>query len=333
MGIWDYIKNSGEHPESANWALDWVGMMPGKRGSRRVVGDHILTQHDLMKGDFADAAAIGGWPMDDHPPGGFDRSELPPAQQIKTPEVFSIPLRCLYSKNISNLMMAGRNISATHVAFTSTRVMATCAVVGQAAGTAAAMCIENGITPRQLAQNAKLVSAYQQTLLRDDQSIRGVKNTDPKDLARTALVKASGERGEATAAAIVKTGFVRDIPGKEVHHWEGPVGADGAWIELQWEQPQRIRQVQITFDSGFQRELTLTSSDTINRGIVRSAQPETVKDYSVWAGPVKVAEVKGNHQRLRRHQFDAVEASKLRIHITATNGDDYARIFEVRCYA
>jgi len=328
MGIWDYIKNSGEHPESANWALDWVGMMPGKRGSRRVVGDHILTQHDLLKGEFTDAAAIGGWPMDDHPPGGFDRSDLPPAQQIRTPEVFNIPLRCLYSRNVPNLMMAGRNISATHVAFTSTRVMATCAVVGQAAGTAAAMCVENGITPRQLAQNAKLVSTYQQTLLRDDQSIRGAKNADPKDLARSAKVTASS--GDA---AVINNGFVRDIPKQQVHQWSTRVGPDGAWIELQWETPQRIRQVQITFDSGFQRELTLTSSDAINRGIIRAAQPETVKDYSLWAGDTKIAEVKGNHQRLRRHQVDAPETSRLRIDVTATNGDDFARIFEVRCYA
>ncbi len=332
MGIWDYIKNSGEHPESANWALDWVGMMPGKRGSRRVVGDHLLTQQDLLQGDFADAAAIGGWPMDDHPPGGFDRSDLPPAQQIRTPEVFNIPLRCLYSKNVPNLMMAGRNISATHVAFTSTRVMGTCAVVGQAAGTAAAMCIENGITPRQLAKNPKLVTAYQQTLLRDDQSIRGVKNSDPKDLARLATIKASGERG-AGKPDIIQSGFVRDIPKKEVHHWEAPMSVDGAWIELEWDKPQQIRQVQLTFDSGFQRELTLTSSDTANRGIIRAAQPETVKDYTVWAGATKLLEVKGNHQRLRRHQFDPVETSKLRIQVTATNGDDYARIFEVRCYA
>ena len=49
MGVWDYIKNSGDFPESANWALDWVGMMPGRRGSRRLVGDHMLTQHDLLK--------------------------------------------------------------------------------------------------------------------------------------------------------------------------------------------------------------------------------------------------------------------------------------------
>ncbi len=126
MGVWDYIKNSGAHPDAANWALDWVGMLPGKRESRRLIGDHVLTQFDLMgvRGDFEDAVAIGGWPMDDHPPGGFDRADLAPAVQIRTP-IYNIPLRSLYSKNVGNLMMAGRNISASHAAFTSTRVMAT----------------------------------------------------------------------------------------------------------------------------------------------------------------------------------------------------------------
>ncbi|HWQ56454.1 MAG TPA: FAD-dependent oxidoreductase, partial [Bryobacteraceae bacterium] len=88
MGIWDHIKNSGEFPSSANFAMDWVGMMPGRRGSRRVVGDHVLTQNDLMSGThFDDAVAIGGWPLDDHPPGGFDRPDLPPNTVARPPEV------------------------------------------------------------------------------------------------------------------------------------------------------------------------------------------------------------------------------------------------------
>ncbi|MBL8238587.1 MAG: FAD-dependent oxidoreductase [Bryobacterales bacterium] len=335
MGVWDYIKNSGNHTSSANWAMDWVGFMPGKRGSRRIVGDHLLSQNDLLKGDFADAVAIGGWPMDDHPPGGFDRADLPPAVQIRTPEVFNIPLRSFYSKNVSNLMMAGRNISATHVAFTSTRVMATCAVGGQAAGTAAAMCLARGITPRQLAQEPKLVSALQQRLLRDDQTIKHVRNTDPADLARTARASASAEIGDAKAM-LVLDGVARDIPGQGIHHWEAPLDS---WIALAWDKPQRVGELQITFDSGFQRELTLTSSDSINRGIVRAAQPETVRDYEVQvrkAGATDwttVASVTGNFQRVRRHRFAAVEVEAVRVQAKSTNGSDSVRVFELRCYA
>jgi hypothetical protein len=331
LGVWDYIKNSGEHPSSENWALDWIGMMPGKRGSRRVVGDVIMTQHDLMRGTWEDAVAIGGWPMDDHPPGGFDREDLPPNTVLRTPEVYNIPLRALYSRNVENLMMAGRNISATHAAFTSSRVMATCAAVGQAAGTAAAACAREGLTPRALAADKAKVQALQQALLRDDQTIRGVKNEDAADMARQAAVTASAEEPHAPAANATD-GWVRDIPGKEVHQWMARMGADGAWVELEWPAPVRLGEVQITFDSGFQRELTLTSSDAVNKGIVRAPQPETVRDYRLLADGREVARVEGNYQRLRRHRFAPLEAKRLRLHITATNGSEFARVFEIRCY-
>ena len=335
MGVWDYIKNSGDHPSSANWAMDWVGMMPGRRGNRRMVGDYMLKQQDLLGGDFDDAVAIGGWPMDDHPPGGFDRPDLPPNTVLRPPEVYNIPLRSLYSRNIANLFMAGRNISASHVAFTSTRVMGTCAVEGQAVGTAAALCLEHKLTPRQLCRQR--IGELQQALLRDDQTIKNRVNEDPRDLARQARVTASAEREDAAAALIID-GHLRDIPGKENHHWAARLGADAAWIELAWERPQRIREVQITFDSGFQRELTLSAQESVTRATIRAPQPETVRDYTVTCrkpgehGAVTLAAVTGNYQRLRRHQFAPVEAHAVRIHVTATNGDEFARIFEVRCY-
>lgn len=331
LGVWDYIKNSGDHPSSANWALDWIGMMTGKRGSRRVVGDHILTQHDLMRGTFDDAVAIGGWPMDDHPPGGFDRPDLPPNTTLKPPEVYGIPLRALYSRNISNLMMAGRNISATHAAFTSTRVMATCACVGQAVGTAAAVCIKEQLAPRELARDAARLKRLQQRLLRDDQTLRGVRNEDEKDLARRAEIRASAEEPHAPASRVID-GWVRDIPGKEIHQWQGRMQDGQAWIELRWREPVSISEVRITFDTGFQRELTLSSSESANRGIIRAPQPETVRDYVLEAGGRILASVTGNYQRLRRHRFDPVQTDTLRLRVTATNGSDLARVFEIRCY-
>jgi hypothetical protein len=340
MGVWDFIKNSGEHPDSANWAMDWVGMMPGKRESRRLVGDHMLNQYDLMglADPFDDGVAIGGWPMDDHPPGGFDRSDLPPAVQIRTGEVYNIPLRSLYSKNVPNLMMAGRNISATHVAFTSTRVMATCAVIGQATGTATALCVKEGLTPRELAEDRSRVVALQQALLRDDQTIKGVKNEDPADLARQARVTASAETPDGPATNVIN-GWSRTIPGKYTNQWTAPMTADGPWVELAWEAPQTIRSVQLTFDTGFHRELTLTSSDSITKGILRAPQPETVRDYVVTYrssadGPwTELKKVEGNHQRLNRLTFDPVQAQAIRVQVRATNGDDKARVFEVRCMA
>jgi len=360
MGVWDHIKNSGRFPDSANWALEWVGMLPGKRESRRIVGDHILTQQDLLSGGgFDDAVAIGGWPLDDHPPGGFDSVSDSPGRQVATMEVYDIPLRSLYSRTVGNLLMAGRNISASHVAFTSTRVMGTCSVMGQAAGTAAAVCIRHGITPRELYQQKDRLRELQQLLVKDDQTIKSVRNESGNDVARHAVITASAQEGEAIARNIVN-GWSRDFPGKSVrclpeqdvplemgaggkeiekaiNHWAGRLGRDGAWIELRWKEPQRIRDIQLVFDTGFQRELTLTSSDSINEGIIRGPQPETVRDYELlgcrsgenaWHSLLRVS---GNHQRLRRHALPAYELQALRIQVHATHGDPCARIFEVRC--
>ena len=329
MGVWDYIKNSGAFPDSSHWAMDWVGMMPGKRGSRRLTGDYVLKQQDLMKSSFADAVAIGGWPMDAHPPEGFDRPDLPPNTVLRPPEVYDVPLRSLYSRNIANLFMAGRNISASYVAFTSARVMATCAVEGQAIGTAAAQCIESRVMPRELARDAGQVARLQQTLLRDDQTIKGRRNEDPLDLARGAEITASAGTG-----SLVLDGFTRDVPDRrgdpaEVHKWSAPLPA---WIELRWAKPRRIRSVQITFDSGFKRQLTLSAQESQNVNLLRAPQPETVRDYRVLCGDRVVAQVTGNFQRLRRHGFEAVETDRVRVEVTATNGEAEARIFEIRCY-
>ncbi len=339
MGVWDYIKNSGDKPASANWGMDWVGMLPGKREARRVMGDHILTQNDLLglNGDFEDAIAIGGWPMDDHPPSGFDMYDKKPYVQIKTPEVYNIPLRSLYSKNISNLMLAGRNISASHVAFTSSRVMATCGVIGQAAGTAAALAVRHGILPRELYRDKTKLNELQQTLLRDDQTIKNRKNIDPKDLSQTAKITASSEDKNSAVKNVIN-GLTRDEPKQFDNCWVGKLSADGAWLELNWDKPQKLTQIQITFDTGFQRILTLTAQDRYNAKCIRAPQPETVKDYEIIAKnkagkEISLAKVTGNHQRLNRHQFASIEAKSIRINVSATNGADEARIYEVRCYA
>ncbi|MGN1120772.1 MAG: FAD-dependent oxidoreductase [Eubacteriales bacterium] len=146
FGIWDHMKNHGDHGAD-NWELDWVGFLPGKRESRRYIGAHVLTQNDIEAGgQFEDIAAYGGWTMDDHNPAGY-RYIGSPTTHHPAPSPYGIPYRSMYSINIENLLFAGRNISATHSALSSTRVMATCAVIGQAVGNAAALCCRYGTTP------------------------------------------------------------------------------------------------------------------------------------------------------------------------------------------
>ena len=188
-GVWDHIKNSGRFPAAETLTLEWVGSVPGKREYRRFVGDYTLTQHDILRQtEFDDRVGFGGWSIDLHPPGGVYATERA-SKHWHSDGVYHIPLRCLYSSNVENLWFAGRNISASHVAFGTTRVMATCAVVGQAAGTAAALALAKGVTPRGLAREH--VPDLQQVMLRADAALLGVANTDQDDLARRATVTAS----------------------------------------------------------------------------------------------------------------------------------------------
>ncbi|MCE3200220.1 FAD-dependent oxidoreductase [Paenibacillus sonchi] len=187
-GIWDYIKNSGKFG-AENMTLEWVGSLPGKREYRRFIGDYVLNQNDIIaQREFADAVAFGGWSIDLHPPQGM-YAEASGSKHMHADGVYHIPFRSLYSANVRNMLMAGRDISASHVAFGTTRVMATCAVIGEAAGTGAALSRRLGAAPREL--HARHLAELRQTLLRQDASVIGLRSTDEADLARRARVSAS----------------------------------------------------------------------------------------------------------------------------------------------
>lgn len=148
-GTWDYIKNSGNF-KAENWDLDFLGFLPGKRESRRMCGEYMITQRDISDNvSFPDEIAYGGWPLDDHFPGGFYHRGVS-CTQIPTPHHYSIPYRALYSRNVENLYFAGRNISMTHTAMSSIRVMATCALLGEAVGKAASLATKYDQTPHDV---------------------------------------------------------------------------------------------------------------------------------------------------------------------------------------
>ena len=191
-GVWDYIKNSGNFPEAETMTLEWVGHVPGKRESRRFEGDYIIRQQDVVdQTHFDDVVAHGGWAVDLHPADGV-YSEKSGCTQWHSKGVYGIPWRCYYSRNISNLFLAGRIISATHVAFGSTRVMATCAAGGQAVGTAAAICLEQKCLPADLSVGDKL-NELQLRLQRDGQFLPNKIIADPDDLAAHATASASSQ--------------------------------------------------------------------------------------------------------------------------------------------
>lgn len=191
-GVWNYIKNSGNFSDSENLTLEWVGMIPGKRESRRFEGDYILSQKDIIEQrSHEDAVAYGGWSIDLHPADGVF-SEKPGCNQWHSKGIYQIPYRCLYSRNISNLFLTGRIISASHVAFASTRVMATSANVGQAVALAAALVVKNKLQPKDLIESSRM-KVLQRELLKTGQFIPGVKLHDDEDIVQKAIITASSE--------------------------------------------------------------------------------------------------------------------------------------------
>jgi len=191
LAVWDYLKNRSPISERLKtYELDWMGAVPGKRESRRFEGDHILTMGDIdSQVQFEDAVAYGGWGFDHHPPGGFhDKINPSTHQYLRGPH--NVPLRSLYSKNISNLFFAGRNISATHYALSSTRVMLTCAQLGEAVGVAAVHAVHEKAEIRKLISR-ELIQSIQQALQINDHHIHALDIALPNDIAPFAHVSAS----------------------------------------------------------------------------------------------------------------------------------------------
>ena len=328
-GVWDHLKNGGEHG-AENYDLEWVGMLPGMRESRRLVGDYILNENDILENrQFDDAVAYGGWPMDIHTPNGlYDFDELP-SRVIAFDGAYTIPYRSYYSKNIKNMMMAGRNISASRLAMSSARVMGTCAIGGQAVGIAASMCVKYGCDPRDI---LKHIDELKQELLKEDCYIPNVCNNDENDVAKTAAVTATSALDGYGAENIVN-GISRG--NKNIWISDG-ISEKGEIISLALKRDCKISEVRLTFDANFGYPIKLTMSKVRQNQQRIGTPPELVKDYTVslWKDGKKVAErvIKNNTQRLNVMDFEPTLCDKVTVTVYSTNGCENARIFEIRLY-
>lgn len=344
LGVWDHIKNSGNHPESANWAFDWFGFLPGKRESRRFLGQHVLTQNDLEQAvDFADVIAYGGWPMDTHPPQGIDAKEAEPCSQPNTPYMYGIPLRSLVSRNVANLLFAGRNMSATHVAFSSTRVMATCASMGEGLGTFAAVALKSGKPAHEAWRDPAIVREAQQQLLRQGAYLPGQLLAD-RNLAAEAAIAASSEQPAGPASGVAD-GHTRTVSGPKgvrpdlavpgTHRWMADPADPAPWLELTWARPVDLRRITLVLDTGLHRVLTMSQSASAQPLMVWGAQPETLKSFRLLAqtaaGETEVADVRDNYTRQLAFDVQLTGVTRLRLEVAETNGLDHARVMEIRC--
>ena len=191
-GVWNYIKNSGEFPDAETLTLEFVGQIPGKRESRRFEGDYMMIQQDIIEQrQHYDAVSFGGWSIDLHPADGVF-SELPGCDQWHAKGVYQVPYRTQYSKNIRNLFITGRIMSASHVAFGSTRVMLTLACAAQSVGMAAAHCVQRGLLPRDIAEPENVL-LLQRDLQRVGGYIPQFRLDDDANLVRQATVTASSK--------------------------------------------------------------------------------------------------------------------------------------------
>jgi hypothetical protein len=319
-GIWDFFRNTGPAAlrlRYEEWDLAWVGQLPGKRENRRYVGPHILTQNDIQAGGhFDDIVAYGGWSMDDHHPAGL-LYHGPPTIFHPAPSPYGIPYRCLYSTAIANLMFAGRNISVTHAALSSTRVMGTTSVLGQAAGTAAALCIEKNCAPSGL--YPLHVGELQTRLLDADCWLPG-KSREHEVLTRCAAVEDS--------ARVLFNGHERPIDG-ESNAWDA---AHGTPLELTWARPQHLGSLRMVLDSDLNHHKRLeyrqVEGETVcpmPRALLRAFRIEAQREGGSWE---TVFRTEDNHERLVRLPLE-LKAKALRLVPESSWGDAPARIFSL----
>ncbi len=359
-GVWDYVKNhSAMRDRLRNFGLEWVGSLPGKRESRRYLGDHVLAQGEVQSGGvFPDVVAYGGWKIDNHYPKGFWH-DGPGTKYTDCPSPFGIPYRSLYSRNVPNLLFAGRDISCTHVALSATRVMATCGLCGQAVGTAAAIAAREHADPRDVSRGP-LLAELQRTLLEDDCMLPGTRREvrgpcasarlsstrSPQDMdltrsSRSLDLTQGPQRAQSPAAdgvARLRDGMDRDWDDGE-HGWRAPLGSAA---EYRFAEEIELHEARLVFDSFLDRrekDRPLGGNDECSQGryyraladrpravpatLVRAFRIDRLDAGGAWKPEVEVTD---NHQRLVRVPLNC-RARGLRLVPLATWGAPDAHVF------
>lgn len=246
--------------------------------------------------------------MDDHFPGGFYYRDTHPTIYHPVPRPWGLPLRCMISKNIENLVFAGRNISVTHAAMSSSRVMATCAILGEALGAAVALAVRDGVHVSDVD-----IKELQQILMRDDFYIPW---HEREQSALTRSAKCTSE--------IVRNGVDRG----EENCW---IGKAGDFIEYSFEKDTDIRGIRLVFDSDLNRNYyNMPCNYPLNEE--RFKIPKTlIKEYRIEAesadGKTYSLCVDNNYQRFVRHHVDW-KVKTVRFVPVSTNGSEEFRVFD-----
>ena len=332
FGNWAYLKNhSPEKDEIANRALGWVAYVGGKRESRRLLGDVILTQQDIEEArPFPDASVTTTWSIDLHYPDPentryFPGEEFRSVAEFRHIKPYAIPFRCLYSRNVANLMMAGRNISVTHVALGTVRVMRTCGMMGEVVGMAASLSKRHQTTPRGVYQNCleELKGLMRQGV--------GASPPPPVKSRPPAWIESAGRNLARSARVSVSGNYdLKQYPPANINDGRFDVANNGlrwvsdkklpGWVELAWDEPQTISAARIITGQAGEIEPDTPIMDFVLQ----------YHDGSDWRD-VPGTEVADNCEFDWHAKFPPITTGRLRLLVTATPGD-LTRIWEFELY-
>ncbi len=349
-GHWAYMKNHSDpkwREKADTRKLGWVAFVAGKRESRRLMGDVVLKEQDIVgRREWPDASVVTTWTIDLHYPEKRN-SKFFPGEEFRTIAVhkpikpYAIPYRCFYSTNVNNLFMAGRCISVTHVALGTIRVMRTGGMMGEVVGMAASLCKEHNTTPRgvfndHLEELKKLMEKgigakpdkFWHTAMPRGEAAEAKKAVAPawlpkagKNVARDAKVSVSSTRKEGGYdAKYINDGKfdLKNNNGRWVSDTgeEGP-DADPHWVELSFPQSVEVNAVRIL--SGQNGPTTPIRTFKLQR-----------KDGGSWVD-IPGAKTEKNDDCDFGQRFNAVKSDAYRLLITETPGG-LARIWELELY-
>ena len=257
FGNWAFLKNkSAEKEEIAKRKLAWVAYVAGKRESRRLLGDVILQEQDIVQGkEFPDACVTTTWTIDLHYPDpentrhfpGREFRSIAKHQRIKP---YAIPYRTLYSRNVPNLMMAGRNISVTHVALGTIRVMRTTGMMGEVVGMAASICKKHETGPRDVYD--RYLPELRELMTRGV----GAPPPPPVESRPPEWLKSAGVNLARSAKVAVSSQYTKaDYPVSNINDGKFDVKANSGrwvsdsepsgWVEMSWDEPVTVNAVRI----------------------------------------------------------------------------------------
>jgi len=332
-GAWDTLKNHLKlYP---NHKLEWAAYVAGKRESRQLLGDVVLTQDHVLKGEpFPDACVPCTWSIDLHVPepglGKYFEGEefISVAKFTRFKGPYPIPYRCLYSRNIANLMMAGRDISVTHEALGTVRVMGTCGMMGEVVGRAAALCKKHGAAPRDVYEkHLDELKGLLATALGKVPSPPPPRKPNPpppfkapgENLALKAKVTTSGDRNPSGYPARNINDGKADTANNNAR-WLSDAKVPN-WVEFAWEEPQTLAAARIL--SGY-----------LSGGAVGEPILDFVlqwHDGAEWKD-IPGTQVTGNTDPYWTRTFRPVAAKRVRLYVTRAPVD-ITRLWEVELYA